>query len=193
VKQDAIAGARPSGRWVGVVNGVGRAATYDADETSFVLRPGIGHRRNFLEAAMCDAAIVLEGGDGTVSELVSTLCLGKPVLLVGETWRRGRPDVRGLFDGADADRRSLVEVTRRRLDAATGPMAQQVREVVVEERLVVTPACRYAELAEGAATATAWLEAVVGAPRTGALPAINYFDDVRAPYDDWLTRRPGLG
>ena len=191
VKEDALAGARTRGRWIGVVNSLGDVPTYDADERSFVLHPRIGHQRNFLGAAMCDAAVVLEGGDGTISELVSTLCLGKPVLLVGESWRTAWPAVWALFHGGDADRRALVEVTRRRLGSGRGPLAHAVQDVVTEERLAVTPACRHADLVDAVTTADDWLDSLVGVPSTGALPATDYLDSVRAAYDDWTTRPHG--
>jgi predicted Rossmann-fold nucleotide-binding protein len=51
----------------------------------------MGHQRNFLEALLCDAAVVFEGKEGTISEAVGTLCLGKPVLLWANGWTEDRP------------------------------------------------------------------------------------------------------
>jgi predicted Rossmann-fold nucleotide-binding protein len=48
-----------------------------------VVHPAMGEQRNFFEALLCDAAVVLPGGSGAISEAVSMLCLGKPVLLGG--------------------------------------------------------------------------------------------------------------
>ncbi len=48
-----------------------------------VLRPGVGHRRNFLLACLCDVAVVLPGEQGTAAELVFALALGRRVATVG--------------------------------------------------------------------------------------------------------------
>lgn len=59
--------------------------------SSMILRPGFGHRRNYIEAHLCDAAIALPGTDGTISEVAFCLALGRPVVLVGGTWEKRYP------------------------------------------------------------------------------------------------------
>jgi uncharacterized protein (TIGR00725 family) len=193
VKQEAVAGARGHGSWIGVLNSRGGAAHHRATERGFVLDARMGHQRNLLEAALCDAAVVLEGGDGTVSELVASLCLGRPVLLVGETWRTGWPELVALFrdpSTADAgDTARLVQTARRRLDVRNGPMAADVRTTIVQDRLRTTPSCRYVDLAHAPAVAGQWLESLAETPRAGALPRVDHFDAVRAPYADWTARQ----
>jgi uncharacterized protein (TIGR00725 family) len=60
------------------------------------IRSHIGHKRNYLGACLCDAAIAIEGGRGTASEAAFCLALGKPIMFVGpwETYfdqRTGAP------------------------------------------------------------------------------------------------------
>lgn len=96
VKDCAIAGAEKvdgeysSVRWIGVVK------PDDADGPQeprpsvsghgLVLTPGYGHKRNFVEARLCDGAIAIAGGEGTKSEVAFCLTLGRPLLLVGPAW-----------------------------------------------------------------------------------------------------------
>lgn len=85
VKDRARRAVAGRGRWVGVAFGDGEPATRETDD-GLVVDPALGHQRNLLEACLCDAAIVLPGGSGTVSEALAALGLARPVLLVGQTW-----------------------------------------------------------------------------------------------------------
>jgi uncharacterized protein (TIGR00725 family) len=82
VRESAILGAGSS-PWVGV----GRANKIDAAELDrgFVIYTDLGHKRNYLEACLCDAAIGLTGGDGTVSEVTFSLALQRPVVFGATT------------------------------------------------------------------------------------------------------------
>jgi predicted Rossmann-fold nucleotide-binding protein len=108
VKDCAIAGAeqaaqsRSSVRWVGVANSKKpERARKSATGHGLVLTPGYGHKRNFLEAHLCDAAIALHGRhadeatadrfSGTVSEVAFCLALGRPVVLIGRLWEQRYP------------------------------------------------------------------------------------------------------
>lgn len=53
-----------------------------------VLSESLGHKRNHVEAALCHGAIRLAGGDGTLSEAIFTLSLGKPVTFRNEGWAK---------------------------------------------------------------------------------------------------------
>ena len=90
VKDTAIAGAREAeGAWVGVLQG--DEAPPDGGAQSprhHVIPTGLRHRRNFLEALMCDAAIAFVGGPGTRSEVACAFALQRPVALVGQDWRK---------------------------------------------------------------------------------------------------------
>ncbi len=52
----------------------------------FVIVSDLDHKWNYLEAALCDAAIGLEGKEGTYSEVVCALSLRRPVALIGNSW-----------------------------------------------------------------------------------------------------------
>lgn len=100
VKDAAIYGAdnddssaRPPA-WIGVANHRQAAPASIRGPASVVLTPGWGDRRNLVEACLCDAAIAVvepdvENGqddrisDGTASEALFTLYLGRPLVVVG--------------------------------------------------------------------------------------------------------------
>lgn len=85
IKERAIEGAvAEGGGWIGVENS-GRLAPPRRVRGGLVVSPGVGHRRNFVGAALCDAAIALSGEDGTASEVVFALALRRPVVLYGWT------------------------------------------------------------------------------------------------------------
>jgi len=69
--------------WVGVRNAPAAAAPEPRGPRSVVVTPGWRHRRNLVEACLCDAAITIDGGPGTASEALFSLYLGRPVVLVG--------------------------------------------------------------------------------------------------------------
>lgn len=86
VKHAAISGAKEH-PWVGVAQ-EDPAVGVDLGKQGFVLPTGLGHRRNFLEAHVCHAAIALPGGCGTMSEAASCLFLRRPVTFVGPDWTK---------------------------------------------------------------------------------------------------------
>lgn len=87
VKDRALWGAR-AGPWIGVSKSKDGRIDGGPEESGFVIRSGLDDRRNYLNAFLCDGAIALEGGSGTISEAVFTMALGKPIVLVGERdWR----------------------------------------------------------------------------------------------------------
>jgi predicted Rossmann-fold nucleotide-binding protein len=85
IKEQAIEGALSvaGARWVGIENGARAAPPVRMRGGGVVLRPGVGHRRNFLLACLCDAAVALPGEQGTAAELLFALVLGRPVATVG--------------------------------------------------------------------------------------------------------------
>lgn len=93
------------------------------------------HEQNFLEATLCDAAIVLEGEKGTISTAISVISLGKPVLLAGIAWAKECPVLLRLFevpDIADYEENILFEKARERLDKKTdkGPMRDLIEQAI---------------------------------------------------------------
>jgi predicted Rossmann-fold nucleotide-binding protein len=141
--EDAVSKGAASGDWIGVLQEGncpgskrdGNCAGFKPEDKGGVIYSDMGNQRNFLEACLCDAAIVLEGAEGTISEAVSALCLGKPVLLCRRTPTEDRSATyqvsdaqKALFNARKAlyqlfetqriteDQKSdLVKVTRDRL------------------------------------------------------------------------------
>jgi predicted Rossmann-fold nucleotide-binding protein len=92
VKESAIKGAGSS-PWIGVHRPSStpkQADCYEKD-SGFVIVSDLDHKRNYLEAALCDAAVGLTGEKGTYSEIVFALSLHRLVALVGESWEKKWP------------------------------------------------------------------------------------------------------
>lgn len=111
VKNRAIKGAQ-SFPWIGI-DRTARWGGYPKPPHGFQIESPLGHRRNYLEARMCDVAIVLEGDTGTRSELGSALALRRPVVLIGEHWRAFHSN---LTDAPAATRNSLAQSTNDKFD-----------------------------------------------------------------------------
>jgi hypothetical protein len=76
-------GAGPSAIWVGVARKDHAQVSRDHRTRGVVVTPGWDHRRNFVEACLCDAAIAVGGNSpGTASEALFCLYLGRPLTLV---------------------------------------------------------------------------------------------------------------
>lgn len=91
VKDAAIDAANRAGTgpsppiWMGVANTevAGRPAWHG--ESSVVVKPGWGHRRNFVEACLCDVAVALGASSrGTASEALFCLFLRRPLIILGD-------------------------------------------------------------------------------------------------------------
>src|SRR4051794_2177249 len=110
VKGSAIQGAVDrSSPWVGVERRPGQAeARPQPDTRGLVIFVDLGHKRNYLEACMCDAAIGLKGEKGTQSEVASALSLHRPVAFVGNDWMR--------FGDLDADRAATLRSMAKAAD-----------------------------------------------------------------------------
>jgi uncharacterized protein (TIGR00725 family) len=108
----------PGNGWVGVT----RAETVECREVErgLVLRTDLGHQRNYLEACLIDAAVVLPGETGTISEAVAALCLGKPVVFLGDGWMTSKywtclAPITWETPLDDATRAKWIELAMRRL------------------------------------------------------------------------------
>ena len=87
VKESAIKGAG-NHPWIGVdPNG---PIGVEKNGAGLIVHTGLGHKRNYLEAHLCDAAVAIKGDDGTVSEATFALSLGRPVALAGSGWTTDR-------------------------------------------------------------------------------------------------------
>jgi hypothetical protein len=136
---------------------------------------------------MCDAAIVLPGGDGTVSELTSALSLNRPVAFVGE-WR-------AAVDLDAADRPAVLEGIAERTQAlfARSAPVTEIDPFVTKEALCRAlgslPSYQYFELSQ-AADAVEWIESVVPGPFAGTFLPIAGLEHVKESYETWVQQAP---
>ena len=77
------AGAGSPAQWIGVQRRREPAPPVVTGPRSIVVTPGWDHRRNVVGACLCDAAIAIEGGSGTASEVLFALFLRRPVVVAG--------------------------------------------------------------------------------------------------------------
>lgn len=69
--------------WIGVARHEEPREVVRHGRRGVIFTPGGGHLRNFIEAAMCDGAVVIEAATpGTASEALFALYFGRPVLWV---------------------------------------------------------------------------------------------------------------
>jgi predicted Rossmann-fold nucleotide-binding protein len=187
VKGRAITGAG-SKRWVGVVQS--GPVRVEPKNGGLVIWTGLGDRRNYLEASMCDAAIALPGGDGTVSEVASALSLGRPVAFVGN-WR-----AEVNLDASDISTvlEDMVDRTRRRFGNPTGTDGIDARLARGALLKALNPLrhYRYFEVCQAQAVVK-WIESVVPGPgsfmgefRIAGLEE----EEVVRPYERWLQQHP---
>ena len=94
VKDAAIDAANRGGTgdsppiWMGVANTEVAGPPAWHGESSVVVKPGWGHRRNFVEACLCDVAVALGASSaGTASEALFCLYLGRPLVILGDASR----------------------------------------------------------------------------------------------------------
>jgi SLOG cluster4 family len=185
VKGRAIQGACGS-PWVGVrQQGPPGAQPSEECEPGLVVSTGLGDKRNYLEATMCDAAIALPGRDGTLSEVTCSLSLGRPVAFVGE-WREECD-----LDATDlaAVLARIVERTERLFAEAEGSdvVDRSIAPPVIRGGLDCLPAYNYFELC-AAQGAVRWIESVkadAGA-FAGHFPPIPGFEGAATEYERWL-------
>ena len=189
VKNRAILGAHPS-PWVGVDRKKsGGASSKEREPRAFLICSDLDHKRNYLEAYMCDAAIGLKGGDGTVSELTCALWLKRPVAFVGDYWR-------GSFD-LDASRSQaldrLVEATVRRFGSSQGSDAldETLTEKAIRDGLASLPDYRYFDSQTTARAVVDWIMSVLPDDKKlqGAFPPVRGHEAVATAYREWLAEQ----
>lgn len=201
VKDEANAAALPHGRWISVLNKrVGQSRDCISTGRGAVVRPRTGDQRNLLEVWMSDACIVLAtgAGDGTFSELVSALCLGRPVLLIGDpaTWRTDPlwSQVREWIESRQVDDGSTEAITKRvREYLCKGAIWDLVSDTLTAEKLHVPDGCAFLAPGDDAA-ADRWIGERLDAGQVGDFPSIDSKDDtvgrefetLRAKYLEWL-------
>jgi predicted Rossmann-fold nucleotide-binding protein len=197
VSERAIVGtkaARADADWIGVARS---SDARPAERSTHWIRlwPGYTHKRNYVEASLCDAAIALPGGDGTASEVAFCLSLRRPVAFVGSDplagYRGGGPERVGTVD-------RLVAATHRRM------RTQEVKPSPLDQLIAAAirkldndfPETVYLPTPEGEDDSTV-VEAVSGmivrSGLRGEFPALPGYDAMAADYRQWLgdeRRRP---
>jgi predicted Rossmann-fold nucleotide-binding protein len=191
VKEQAILGAQSS-PWIGVTRGSTTPShSIQRGEKAFVVKTDLDHKRNCLEACLCDGALVSEGKEGTISEAVFCLWLGKPVVFVGDTWKAFELDASGgkfahLVDAAF----QLVG----NLSANNAPLDELFDRTAMPQHLKSSanylwlPSPTSEEEASGMISdALKWLqEHMAGSPR-GYFPNIGRYAPVIAAYNNWVS------
>jgi hypothetical protein len=186
VKESAIQGAGAS-PWIGV-DPDGPVAV-EPKGAGLVIHTGLGHKRNYLEAHMCDAAIGLKGGPGTVSEVTFAVALGRPTALVRESWATD-----GYLDGATGDlfidTMFKVSFDRVRKDRTGIPgFDELLNEAAIREGLRRPGQHRYFPEATAAAV-TDWIgQALSSSGLRGSFPPIEGYENVATVYQQWLDRQ----
>src|SRR5262245_21030274 len=182
VKESAIAGAGQS-PWIGVL----RHGPVDArpSKSGFLIYSGLGHKRNYLEACLCDAAICLYGQRGTISELLFSLALNRPVAVVGDglnsEWNVNEP-------------KQLTTMIDRAFErVGTGPTGnrhfdQLFNESAIRRELARPQLCGFFQLCNYRA-AVAWtLGTLNGRPLPGSLPLLTGYEGIQTQFHAWLQK-----
>lgn len=200
VKDEANAAARDHGRWISVLNTMGRSRDCLPIDRGLVMWPETGNRRNLLEAALSDACVVLGpgAGDGTLSELVSALCLGRPVLLLADPARAKSPwpAVHSWFADREVAGEAVEDVLRRtrsKLGGPEGVLGDLVRTSVTKDNLRVTKRCECHALDADAAVAS-WVASRLEEKALGRFPDVSpasapqvaEFRRIKTTYEAWL-------
>lgn len=209
VKDEANSVARAHGQWISVLNNTKRKSASKGTKTppvctvesqGVVVRPEIGNRRNLLEAWMSDACVVLAdgAGDGTLSELICALCLGRPTLLISDSpvlpdespWASVRDwfMTRKVDEGASGQ---VIDLVRGNLGDVTGPMVDLVQTTIRTENLRIGGESSIVGSSEIKKSAE-WIDGQVNRP--GTFPVIRgisvdergTFEVVKADYERWL-------
>jgi uncharacterized protein (TIGR00725 family) len=212
VKDAALNGATPDCDWIGVLqDGSCRDSSHEGNCADFrpygkgrVVYSDMGHQRNFLEALLCDAAVVFAGKEGTISEAVSTLCLGKPVLLCANSRTEDCPATNQLLEIQEAlyqlfetqdltekQKCDLAKATIHRLEKGgdNGPLKGRITETVKPQRIQLPERSRLVPITdpEPCHTITGWLTEREIFPRTGEFPDLGgRYSQIKAEYDEWL-------
>lgn len=191
VKEKAIDGAlsiNTSAPWLGVTRKGGPG--FIPSGSGGIIRTNLDHGRNYLEACLCDGAIGLAGGDGTLSEVTFTMALGKPVVLVGEVWEEDPLETRV----PEIVRRSFRRVGARGENKELDELLNEAK--VLQSMLEQPPAPKYLSLDDGGLQDTAEkavqfiIDSLGGSEQLmGDFPDLSEYDEVQNDYRAWLGER----
>lgn len=188
VKGAAIDGAKGS-PWIGV-DQTGTVRTSEQD-TGIVISTDLGHKRNYLEASLCDAAICLEGGEGTVSEATFALALQRPVAFWGDDWRH---ELHLSGDEHATTVKSMVTQTFNRVgETPTGKprFDALVSKKALDDGLSSLPPFMFFTTNTAASAVLDWITrtlSTIGSGLGGSFPPIDGYDETIRRYGVWLSR-----
>lgn len=181
VKERAIEGAGSS-PWIGVSRKPPKRNVSPL-RSGVVIHTDLGHRRNYLEACLCDAAIGIKDGPGTTSEVLFALSLQRPVALVGKWEDPSDPDV---LD-------KMIEDSYKRV--GTPPSERPDLDDLLDEKTVrrglrTLPEWSFFNETDSADTIVGWvLDQVSSAPKKlGGFPKLKDYEDVAMNYLKWVTK-----
>lgn len=193
VKEQAILGAQ-LGPWIGVDRDLKELGyTVIRGGKAFIVQTDLDHKRNCLEACLCDAAVALEGEDGTASEAVSCLCLGKPVVFIGDSWKKY-----GLeLSGESVKYKEMVDAALKRVgkffegSEKDEPLDKLFKWDEVPQNLRRNATYQWlpspTDEASGILTnALDWLRKCMPALPQGYFPEIERYDFVIDAYNRWV-------
>jgi uncharacterized protein (TIGR00725 family) len=194
VKESAIKGAGSS-PWIGVhrPGSIPKQADCYEKDSGFVIVSDLDHKRNYLEAALCDAAIGLTGEKGTYSEIVFALSLHRLVALIGKNWMEKWP--------VNLEKRpeEAVSTAMERVGTVANDRPL-LRKLLNEETILLglksLPADRFryfgSEDDVNPENVVGWILRAVefhnGLVHAGRLPSIEGYEHVKTPYDKWLAK-----
>jgi uncharacterized protein (TIGR00725 family) len=186
---DAVSRAAILGAGDGLRIGVNRSGNIDAaaQGSEFVISTDLKHKRNYLEACLCDAAIGLHGEDGTVSEVTFSLAVQRPVVFLGDHWIEegalagaNRAAVLDLWIERAFRRVGIEPVGRPYLDECVNPIA-------IRAALAQLPQYTYLASTAAPEDAVDWIEGVLQLiGRGGYFPPIEGYERVAEEYEEWL-------
>lgn len=192
VKESAIKGAGSSA-WIGVdrPRPTPEKDDYLQKDSGFVIVSDLDHKRNYLEAALCDAAIGLAGEKGTFSEVVFALSLHRPVALVGNSWKGKWPvDAR---NGPKATAQAAIETVGTVTD--NRPLLQKLlNEDAIRDGLQSLPPSSYRYFgSENDAKPEDVVDWILTSSKlgnslelAGEFPVIDGDGEVKKHYEMWL-------
>lgn len=192
VKESAICGAGSS-PWIGVDRQKDTPVTGSENGVGFVIASDLDHKRNYLEAALCDSAIGLAGEEGTYSEVVFALSLHCPVALVGSSWKKKWP----VNTDETLDSAATAAMNRVGKVADDRPKLQKLlnHEAILRGLQSLQPNYFRYFGSDGEAKPEEVVEWILTQLKqsssvglTGSLPSIEGYEDFRESYERWLAK-----
>lgn len=163
----------------------------DPDGHWIFLRPGYAHKRNYLEAHLCDAAIAFPGIQGTPTEVACCFALNRPVVLLGE-WENYYPKEPGKRPQAMIKLRDQAEslMKMRGVERVNSPFNPSIEEALacLPYTVALCENCEIPNSPEAAGAVVDLALNLLGSARPGgSLPQISE-NDPRPEYESTRTR-----